>query len=539
MSFSPLVIGDTNGMWDVFVRDRRMATTELVSIATSGMPSNGFSGLFGLRISPDGRFVAFESAASSLVTGDTNGARDIFLRDRLMGTTERVSLGWNGVQGNGNCFHLSLSADGRYVAFESLASNLVPGDTNAHNDIFLRDRVNGTTELVSVSVLGSPSNGDSQDPSISGDGRYVGFTSVASDLVVGDTNGHADVFVRDRLNGATSRISLGWQSGAQGDGNSGWPSITADGRYVAFTSEATNLVLGDTNGNRDCFIRDLRTSTTELVSISIGGTTGNGTSSAASISSDGRFVGFESNATDLVPSVSSPEVYIRDRQNQRTEVVSVATDGSLPNAYSSMCSLSADGRYAAFRSGATNLVPGDTNGQTDVFIHDRFATGFTSLCDPGVNNVIACPCGNAPATTNRGCDNSFSTGGATLSASGCSYLSIDSLSFSTSLEAPSATSILLEGTASVPNGLVFGQGVRCAGGALARMYVKTAVNGSITAPEAGDPTVSSRSAQLGLPIRPGVPLFYLVYYRDPTVLGGCSAMSTFNATQTGSVSWWP
>jgi hypothetical protein len=192
-----------------------------------------------------------------------------------------------------------------------------------------------------------------------------------------------------------------------------------------------------------------------------------------------------------------------------------------------------------FRSTATNLVPGDTNGQTDVFIHDRQATSFTSLCDAGHGGVMRCPCGNPPFASGQGCDNSSVTGGAILSATGYAYLSLDNLTFTTLIEKPNATSILLEGTAPVPTGLVFGQGVRCAGGILKRMYVKTAVNGSITAPALGDPTVSARSAQLGLPIQPGEPRYFLVYYRDSTVLGGCSPTSTFNTTQTGSVSWWP
>jgi hypothetical protein len=206
-----------------------------------------------------------------------------------------------------------------------------------------------------------------------------------------------------------------------------------------------------------------------------------------------------------------------------------------------MPAISADGRYVVFRSAATNLVPGDTNGYTDVFLHDRFATGFTSTCDPGTNNVIACPCGNPPSGPGRGCDNSASAGGAWLSASGIAYLSIDSLVFTTLDEKPAAMSILLQGNTSIPTGLVFGQGVRCAGGTLKRLYIKPALGGSITAPDfnAGDPTVSARSAFLGDPIQPGEPRTYLVYYRDPIILGGCPATSTFNATQTGQISWWP
>jgi hypothetical protein len=187
------------------------------------------------------------------------------------------------------------------------------------------------------------------------------------------------------------------------------------------------------------------------------------------------------------------------------------------------------------------LISGDTNGETDVFLHDRDATGFASLCSPGSAGVIACPCGNAPGGPNQGCDNSAATGGASLLATGISYLTMDSLVFTTSGENPTATSIVLQGNALAASGVVYGQGVRCVDGTLKRLFVKTAVGGSITAPDfgAGDPAVSARSAAKGDVIQPGQSRWYLVYYRDPVVLGGCPATSTFNATQTGQVTWWP
>ncbi len=534
-----LVPGDTNGTWDVFVRDRLSGTTGRVSVDSSSAQGNGFSGGYGIAISPDGRHVAFESQANNLVPGDTNGVRDIFLRDRVGGTTERVSVGSGGAQGNAQSLHPSISPDGRYVAFYSDATNLVSGDTNGQGDVFVRDRVNGTTELVSVSTYGAQGNDASEFPSISADGRYVAFHSAASNLVPGDTNGHLDVFVRDRQSGATTRVSVD-TTGAQGNGNSVWASISANGRYVSFTSEATNLVPGDTNGTRDVFVRDRRDSTTEQVSVATGGTQGNGVSHLASISADGRYVAFTSAATNLVPNVSGAQAFFRDRQNGTTEVVSVATDGSLSNTGGDEVCVTAGGRYVAFRSNATNLVPGDTNGYFDVFLHDRFATGFATLCDPGTNNVIACPCGNQPSGTGRGCDNSSSTGGGNLSASGIAYLSMDSLVFTTNGESPTALGIVMQGNAAVSNGVVLGQGVRCLGGTIIRrLFIKTASAGSITAPDfgAGDPTVSARSAVKGDVIQPGQSRWYLVYYRDPVVVGGCPASSTFNVTQTGRVDW--
>jgi hypothetical protein len=175
----------------------------------------------------------------------------------------------------------------------------------------------------------------------------------------------------------------------------------------------------------------------------------------------------------------------------------------------------------------------------DVFVRDRDISGFTSLCDGGVGGVTACPCANPPAGPGRGCDNSAGTGGAALSASGAAYLSRDSLVFTTNGERPTAFGIVLQGTTALTSGVVYGQGVRCVGGTLLRLYSKTASGGSITAPDfgAGDPTVSARSAAMGDVIQPGQSRWYLVYYRDPTVLGGCPASSTFNATQTGQVDW--
>jgi Tol biopolymer transport system component len=447
-----------------------------------GAQGNNYSG--SPSISADGRYVAFRSEATNLVAGDTNNTADVFVRDRLAGTTERVSLSTAGVQGNNFSGYPSISADGRIVAFASVATNLVSGDTNQSYDIFVRDRLSGTTERVSVATGGAQGNNSSTYPAISADGNWVVFTSVASNLVAGDTNGASDVFVRDLVSATTERASVA-TGGAEGNGASGGPVISADGRYVAFLSTATNLVSGDTNGFMD--------------------------------------------------------IFVRDRSSGTTERVSVATGGAQENSDSFDSWISADGRYVAFESAASNLVAGDTNGARDVFVRDRAAAGSTGLCDPGVDGVIACPCSNPPSGPGRGCDNSSGTGGASLAASGIAYLSMDSLVFTTSGEKPTATSVLLQGTSLAANGVVYGQGVRCVGGSLKRLFVKHAVAGSITAPDlgGGDPTVSARSASLGDVIQPGQNRWYLVYYRDPTVLGGCPATSTFDATQTGQATWWP
>jgi Tol biopolymer transport system component len=542
-SYSSNLVPQGSSGWQVFLHDRTRQANELVSVSTWGAEGDGVSGLFGLTISPDGRYVAFESTADNLVPGDTNGTEDVFVRDRLRGITDRVSVATSGAQGNDWSEVPSISADGRYVAFTSEANTLVPGDTNSTWDVLVRDRTNGITECVSVSTGGAHGDLASYYPSMSADGRYVAFWSDATNLVPGDSNGKTDVFVRDRQLGTTERVSVS-TGGLQGDFGSASQSISNDGRYVAFTSYATNLVPGDTNGTFDVFVRDRRSGTTERVSVATGGAEGAGQSTFPSISADGRYVAFASFANNLVPGGSSGQsIFVRDRANGTTEIVSVTTQGAQSH-YGGRDfpgSISADGRYVVFKSENRDLVAGDSNGAADIFLHDRAAAGFVSMCDPGLEGVAACPCSNPASTSGRGCDNSAATGGARLSASGIAYLSIDTLSFAATDELPSAFSTLIQGNAALANGTVYGQGVRCAGGATKRLFVKTATAGSITAPDfgAGDPTVSVRSAAQGDVIQPGQSRWYLVYYRDPIVLGGCSVSSTFNATQTGQVTWWP
>jgi len=221
-----------------------LAFTERISVASDGTQGN--SGSANSSISADGRYVVFDSTASNLVSGDTNNYPDIFVHDRVTGITSRISIAPDGTQGNGLSSHPSISADGRYVAFESYANNLVSGDTNNTGDIFVYDRITGITSRVSVASYGTQGNNISVNSSISADGRYIAFDSDASNLVSGDTNNFRDIFVRDRVTGITSRISVA-TDGIQGNSFANFPSISADGRYIAFGSNASNLVSGDTN----------------------------------------------------------------------------------------------------------------------------------------------------------------------------------------------------------------------------------------------------------------------------------------------------
>ncbi|MPV87016.1 hypothetical protein GCU85_09795 [Cardiobacteriales bacterium ML27] len=327
-------------------------------------------------MSADGRYVAFSSRGTNLVAGDTNSVQDIFVHDTQTGATTRVSVDSSGVEGDSHSYNPSISADGRYVAFQSNATNLVVGDTNGAADIFVHDTQMGVTTRVSVDSSGVASDSYSSDPSISADGRYVAFWSNATNLVAGDMNGTADVFVHDTQTGNTTRVSVD-SSGVASDSYSSDPSISADGRYVVFSSDATNLVAGDTNGTRDIFVHDTQTGVTTRVSVDSSDIGGDDFSQVPSISADGRYVAFQSSATNLVAGDTNgvADVFVHDTQTGVTTRFSVDSNDLESNNGSYNPSISADGRYVAFDSFATNLVADDTNGRRDVF---STATNFAA-----------------------------------------------------------------------------------------------------------------------------------------------------------------
>ncbi|MEV0216710.1 hypothetical protein [Micromonospora sp. NPDC050695] len=366
-----LVPGDTNGVVDVFVRDRNLRTTSRISV--SGTGAQGNAGSFGSAISGTGRYVAFISAASNLVPGDTNGATDIFVRDRLLWTTTRVSLPTTGGQGNAGSTVPSISYNGRFVTFTSYATNLVPGDTNGVPDLFVRDRLFGTTTRVSISSTGIQGNGQSGFTSsmISGGGHHVIFYSEASNLVPGDTNGAADIFVRDLVLRTTSRVSL-TSGGTQAYGDSSGPAISADGRFAAFSSWAANLVPDDTNHAEDVFIRDPRTGVTRRASVATGGGQRIGVSNQPALSGDGQRVAFVSNSFDLVPEDTNyaDDVFLHEWSTNTTTRLSVSPEGTEANASSNDPSIDHRGRHVPFTSSATNMVADDTNQRLDVFVRD-------------------------------------------------------------------------------------------------------------------------------------------------------------------------
>lgn len=354
--------------------------------------------------------VAFASRATNLVAGDTNGASDIFVR-HPNGVTARLSVNSDEQQATRNPCQIcvvpdsdepKISRDGRYVAFGSWAENLTPNDTNYSKDVFVRDLLNGTTTAVSVSGSGALGNSNSlYGLSISGDGRYVAFTSAASNLVPGDTNNAYDIFVRDLIARTTTRVSVG-ASSVEANHLSTWPTISSDGRYVAFLSLASNLVTGDTNTSYDVFVRDLAAGTTSLVSLSALNVQAPSVSpyDYPAISDNANYIAFTSRSSLHIDDTNGlDDVYIRDRGGNTTILASRNATGG-PSGYSSRPSISADGRYTAFQSSSPLVgTTYDSNGASDIYEYDRLAPGTMTLMSEEDNPTGGKTRGNAPSYT--------------------------------------------------------------------------------------------------------------------------------------------
>lgn len=352
------------GVVNVFVRDGSGRTVQ-ISVAPDGLAGDGDSGR--PVLSGDGAVVAFDSFAGNLVSGDTNGASDVFVRDRASRRTTRISVDSAGAQGNGRSSSPSISADGRFVAFASDATALVPADHNRAGDVFVHDRRTGKTSRVSVASDGTSGNGESFSPSISANGRFVAFVSAATNLVRGDTNGTIDVFVHDREAGRTTRVSVA-SNGRQLNGDAYSPSISGDGRSVAFTTAAGDAVPADDNGASDAFVHDRQTRRTVLVSADRAGRPSDRGSFAPCLSADGRLVAFAT-AAALVPDDrnNTEDVFMLDLATGALRRVSVASDGTEGTQPSTAPSISGDAGAIAFESLANNLVVADSNLALDVF----------------------------------------------------------------------------------------------------------------------------------------------------------------------------
>jgi Tol biopolymer transport system component len=352
--------GDTDGEVDVFVKDIRTGKITLVS--TNGMG-------FDPSISADGRLVAF-TTTTAYAPGDTNNDRDVYVKDLKTGQIKLVSGDATGNVGSGESSDASISADGRFVAFSSNAA-LVPGDTNNASDVYVKNLKTGEVTLVSADADGNPGEQLSATPSISADGRFVVFTSLAPNLVPDDDNNTFDVFVKDLKTGEVTLVSAD-ANGNQGNDFSDVGNISADGRFVSFFSAASNLVPDDTNGFADVFVKDLKTGKVTLVSTDANGVQGDGDSDLNAISADGRFVVFSSIASNLVPddTNNSFDVFVKDLKTGNITLVSADAAGNEGDNASGSPTISADGSVVVFDSSASNLAPG---GDANSFLGDVFA----------------------------------------------------------------------------------------------------------------------------------------------------------------------
>jgi len=362
-----LVTDDTNGATDIFVLDLASGETTRVSLGPEGVEGDDRSGK--PSISADGRFVAFESAAGNLVEDDSNGKQDIFVHDRQTGETTRVSVASDGSEALGSSTWPSISADGNLVAFTSLAPNLVADDSNSLGDVFVHDLSTRETTRVSLGVDGLESDGVSEEPWISSDGRSVAFASMATNLVAGDSNEDRDAFVHDRMSGRTRRVSVA-SDGSQGDGPAYQPILSADGGLVVFTSRATTLVADDENLESDVFLHDLASGETTRLNVNRAGNELRDDSDHVAMSANGRFVVFVTGDGNVVADDTndSADVFLLDRKKELTTRLSVSSDGEQADGNSYATALSADGALVAFESQASNLVPDDDNGVSDIFV---------------------------------------------------------------------------------------------------------------------------------------------------------------------------
>ncbi len=361
-----LVAGDTNGLTDIFLHDTETGITTRLSVDSNGVEANGDS----LRpdISDDGRYVVFESLASNLVASDSNGFADIYLHDTTTGITSRVSTSAFPIETNNHSRRPRISGDGSTVVFTSLASNLISVDLNNLEDLFIYRMANGTTERISLAVGGGESNGVSNEPSISNDGRYVAMLSAASNLVVGDTNNQTDIFVRDTVQNSTRRVWVNSEPMLAPTGEIR-PEIGGDGRMVAFSSTSDNVVAGDDNASRDVFVVDVTSLSVRRVSLDSFGGQVAGDSFRPHINGDSRFVVFGSDSAVLVPGDTNnkSDVFVHDLDTANTRRVSLGVLGTEGTGLIDDPAISDSGEHVVFRSQDTALVTGDDNLKDDIF----------------------------------------------------------------------------------------------------------------------------------------------------------------------------
>ena len=365
ISASQLTGADDNAFTDIYVRKLKTGKTVLASVRSNGNDGNELSS--GPAISGNGRFVAFTSYANNLVPSDESMSRDVFVHDLKTGKTERVSIATNGDESGETGSQPSISFTGRYVAFNT-GSQLSNRDNNHADDVYLRDRKTDKTELVSQTSAGvDTTDGTSENPSLSNNGRFVAFESEADDLVSNDENASDDIFVRDRMKDKTRRVSLATDD-QERSGNSLDASISSNGNLIAFGSSAPFATMDD-NGFSDIYLRNVERGTTTWLSRNKDGDAADGNAYYPSMSPNGRMIGFYSHANDLVggPQPLSYRPYLYDRVKDRMIMVDRSSAGDPGNGDGYVIGISADGRFVLISSTSTELVGNDDNGVEDIF----------------------------------------------------------------------------------------------------------------------------------------------------------------------------
>jgi hypothetical protein len=595
-----------------------LAAAQSVALAQSSLVRIGINGCQEpdassrqASASGNGLLIAFASSAKNMVTGDGNAKDDVFLYDVLANTRSLLSVTTLGVQGNDNSDSPSLDQSGLFVAFASSATNLVTPAT-AGRQIFLLDRTTGLFTLVSHNVANpaQSGNGDSAGPAISADGQWVAFYSYSSDLVSGDTNGFPDAFVYQVSTGAITRVSVGNGPVLVQANNVCYPrdpkaspdiSVTSGERgvLVAFQSLANNLVTNDVNNVRDVFLRDVGTSTTTLISVNTAGVSGNNASSGPDISRYAQYVAFLSDASDLITGDTNAwtDILVRDLFAATTTRVSVTSTGaqclaSGPTpAYEYMPMVSYSGLYVSFdsdlkalttneiiqkenvfvrfgatttavsintsgktgnadsrgnalaqdetnaypvslQSVATDLISMDTNGFEDVFTPGTPFTYVNSCFGDGSGTL--CPCGNTGAL-HHGCQNAQMTGGGTITAFGDASVSHDTLALQVNFLPPATQVLFYQGTLPFgPGGagVQFGDGLRCVGGTITRLATKAAAGSATYSVCSGDVPIHTQ----GVIPTSGGSYYYQGWYRQAVMY---CAPGNFNLTDVVHVVWAP
>lgn len=399
-----VVPGITNpaGAPQIYLLDAQSAVTQLVSATSTGAPCNGWCE--DAAISDDGSTIAFVSDATDLPSLPNAGGRQVLVYDVATGLLSRASIALNGALPNGDSFDPVLSGNGRFVAFTSRASNLVVGDTNGLHDVFLRDRVLGTTEWISAPRLGGVA-GDSVLASISRDGALVAFQSDASNLVPNDLPLTDDIFLLDRAHG-TFRAVNRTPGGALSNGASRLPRLSQDGQWLVFQSDSTDLVPGDTNGAVDVFAHSLIGQVTFRISQTAQGTAPAGVSDLGFPSSDGRFIVYRSTASDIVSGDTNAlaDVFLHDVLSGRTELVSVSTAGAQGNFSSDFPQVDSTGRKVIFQSRSSTLAGPVAPNTTNILVRDRgcVVTHYCSATSSGAGCNASILSSGTPSATPGG-----------------------------------------------------------------------------------------------------------------------------------------